>query len=97
MLAILAVMVGTGIHEIFEGPDATPFALDPDYILLALGTILTICLGKALITLHRVLLAFLLVVVRTLRFDDSAHTSLIAASKTNLLFSPPPKFLPLRI
>ena len=97
MLAILAVMVGIGLHELLEGPDATPFVLDPDIILFALGAVLLVCLGRALIALQHVLLAFLQVVVGTLRFDDCTRSYRGVASEMSLLFSPPPKFLPLRV
>jgi hypothetical protein len=97
MLAILAVMIGTGVHELLEGPDATPLALDPDFILIGLGAILTLCLGRTLIALQRVLVAFLLVVVHILRFDESARSYRIGAPEKMVFYSPPPKFLPLRI
>lgn len=97
MLAIVAVMVGTGVHELLEGPDATPFAIDPDFVLIGLGAILTFCLATTLIALQRVLIAFLLVVVRILRFDETARSYRIGVPEKMVFYSPPPKLLPLRI
>ena len=97
MLTILAVMVGTGIHEIFEGPDATPFLLDPDFLLIALGAVLILCLGRALIAFQRVLLAVLLVVIRTLQLGDCARSHWSVVSSEKPLFAPPRRLLPLRI
>lgn len=97
MLAIVVVMACTGVHELFEGPDATPFALDPDFILIGLGAALTFCLGRTLIALQRVLVAFLLVVIRILRCDESARSYRMSVPEEMVFYSPPPKFLPLRI
>jgi uncharacterized membrane protein len=97
MLALVAVMAGTGVHELFEGPDPTPFALDPDFILIGLGAILTFCLARTLIALQRVLIAFVFVVIRILRFDESARSYRIGVPEKMIFYSPPPRFLPLRV
>ncbi len=97
ILAVLAVMAVSGVHELFEGADATPKMLDPDYILIGSGAILAFCLGIALFALRSVLSAFFLVLVCTLGSDDSAYSSRNGVLASTVFYSPPPGALALRI
>lgn len=97
VLAIIAVMVGAPMHEAFEGHDTKPFPIDPEFIMMMLGSLLTMCLSVVLLTLPCLAFALAVAYALTVQLNLPELSYWSSFEHDRLLFSPPRSLFSLRI
>jgi hypothetical protein len=99
--AILSVLMGALIYEVFDIHDTKPFPIDPEIVLIMLDSLLVVCLSTVVLTVSR-LASFFSLVSELLPFGLSGLTPSLwhpcqAFEGERLLFSPPLSATSLRI
>jgi hypothetical protein len=97
VLAIVALVVGAPIHEAFDSHDTKPFPVDPEYIMMGMGSLLAVSLSVALLAAPCLGFAFAVAYALTLWFRPSALSWRSSFDHKRLLFSPPQSTVSLRI
>jgi hypothetical protein len=96
---IISVMVGALIYEAFDIHDTKPFPIDPEFLLLMLGSMLVLCVGIAPLSVH--LLTWLLLAelppLEHFRLSRSSTQRHQTFEVERLLFSPTLSLISLRI
>ncbi len=97
LLAILLVMVGAPLHEAFEIHDTKSFPVDPEFLLVVFGSLLTMCLSVVLLALSCLVSSLVLAYVLAFWLNPTALSYCSAFHHERLLFSPPGSTVSLRI
>ncbi len=97
VVLIIAVIVGASIYETFDIHDPKPFLIDPEFLLIMLSCLLTMCLSILLLPLP--LPKLFLLIFHFLRnpLKSAAFSWRNVSEDARLLFSPPLSSLSLRI
>lgn len=100
VVAILMVMVGAMVYEVFDIHDPKPFPIDPEFLVYMFSTILVLCLGTVVLTVG--LLNFYLSLLELLQFRllnpmPGLRHRYEAFEIEHILFSPPLSTATLRI
>ncbi len=98
--AILMVMVGAMVYEVFDIHDPKPFLIDPEFLLYMFSALLVLCLGTVALTVS--LLDLCLLLSELLRYRPSKLVAALrhqyeAFEVEHILFSPPLSTATLRI
>jgi len=97
VIAVIAVMVGAPLYEIFDIHDTKPFPIDPEFLLTTVGSLLAVCLSVVLLALPCFVLALVLSCVLAFQLSLPAFFYRSGFQDDRLLFSPPRSILSLRI
>ncbi len=97
VLAIVAVLFGAQMHEAFDSQDTKPVAVDPEYTLVGMGSLLVVSLSVALLSAPSLGFALAVAYALMLWFRPVVLSWSSSFDHQRLLFSPPPRIFLLRI
>lgn len=97
VVIIVAVIVGASIYEAFDIHDTKPFPIDPEFLLIMLSCLLTLCLSTLFLTLPLRKLFLTMVVFLPRPLQRAAFSWSNAFEDAPVLFSPPLCPISLRI
>lgn len=94
---IIAVMMGALIYEAFDIHDPKPYLDDPEFLIMMLSCLLTLCLSTLLLNLPLLKLFWSMVDFLPHPLRPAAFSWVSAFEYARLLFSPPLNAIFLRI
>jgi len=97
VIAVIAVMVGAPLCEIFDIHDTKPLPIDPEFLLMTVSSLLAVCLSVVLLALPCFVFALALTYVLAFQLSLPALFYRSGFQDDRLLFSPPRSILSLRI
>lgn len=97
VVIIIAVIVGASIYESFDIHDTKPFPIDPEFLLMMLSSLLTMCLSILLLTLPLSKLFLLIFGFLRNPLKSASFSRRNVFADARLLFSPPLSPISLRI
>ena len=97
ILAIFAMMAGSAVFEAFDVHDTKPFPIDPEFLIMASGLFLALCISVVLLMLPSLANKLSKVVGLLFPMVRSTRAACVAFGRDGRLFSPPRRPVSLRI